>query len=109
MNYPEPLWIITFDTKTPEKTFQERAMFSFPDKPSTEHGFNLQGDRRALDFLSKVNTSLKNITDAYLEIAENNKAMKPKAEEIRERLNVLNQWMQWIRSWLEPPEKKEDD
>jgi hypothetical protein len=109
MKETEPLWIITFDPETPEKTFQERAVFSsISNKTSNPLGSSLESNRQALEFLSKVNTSLKNITQTYLEMAENNEGLKPKADEIRERLDLLNKWLQWIRSWLEPPEKEED-
>lgn len=103
--HTKPLWIITFDPKIPEKPFQERAIFSTFPKPAP---INLGSSQQALEFLSKVNTSLKNITEAYLSIAENNEELKPKADEIRERLDVLNQWLQWIRTWLETPPEKED-
>jgi hypothetical protein len=114
MQDTKPLWMITFDPKIPEKSFQERALFSsFPSTSSEPLGLHLENNRQALEFLSKVNASLKNMTEAYLEIAENNEEFKPRADEIRERLDILNKWLQWIRSWLEPPppekEEKEED
>lgn len=106
MKNPKPLWVITFDPTIPEKTFQERALFSYISEKTPE------SDQTTLDFLSKVNTSLKNITEAYLSIAEANEELKPKAEEIRQRLNLLNQWLGWFRSWIDqppqPPKKEED-
>lgn len=112
MDHPKPLWIITFDPKIPEKPFQERAVFSsFSNQPVVikTPPPPTEADKQALEFLSKVNTSLKNITEAYLSIAEKHEELKPKANEIRERLNVLNQWLGWIRSWLEPPKKDDVD
>lgn len=109
MEYKQPLWIITFDPKTPEKSFQERAVFSsFPNQSLIQTPSNLDSGQQALEFLSKVNTSLKNITEAYLAIAESNKELKPKADEIRERLSILNQWLEWLRCFLKPPPEKED-
>jgi hypothetical protein len=108
MEYPKLLWMITFDPKTPEKTFQERAVFTPFYEILAKPPISVGNDRQTFEFLSKINASLINITEAYLTIAESHKELKPKADEIRERLNVLNQWLQWIRSWLKPPEKEGD-
>lgn len=103
----EPLWIIKFQAvDSSEKSYRQRAEFS-PKNSSKHLLVSMENQRQALEFLDRINSSFKDITEAYLAIAENDESLRPQAEEMRERLNTLNQWLKWIRSWLNKPEKED--
>lgn len=93
----EPLWIIAFDPKG--KTFREQAFFCFPVLEEVDP----IDEKLALEFLERLASSFKEVTEPLLEEAEADETKQAQAKEIRKKFKSIDLWIKWLKGREEPP------
>lgn len=103
----EPLWVIAFDHSKEGKTLKEKAFFciSFPNENKAVGTLD-PNEQFALDFLERMASSFKEVTEPILHEAEQDESKKAQAEEIRDKFKSIDLWIKWLRKWQDekPPD-----
>lgn len=106
-----PLWVIKFEPPLEGIDWQKQAHLQFlgtKKEPPKDSLSSLESQHLALDFLEKINNSFREMTDAYLKKFENDAKQQSQIKEIRQNFESFDQWLDWIRTLLKNPPKKED-
>ena len=101
----DPLWVISFDHSL-KGTIKDKAFFciSFPHHTKSLNNLN-ESEQFALDFLSQIKDSFKKIAGQYLERSDLDPIQKETADEIQEKFQSFDLWIEWLKKWQDEQNK----